>query len=837
MYTMLTQRHRDQVLITLVDTSREPIYTTSFPAVAVCPLNHVNWIRYTLAEEKFLPRNPSMETKRIFAELLAALEIPYSVYNIILYDLLLFVAFRCEEIFDWCIYDDTEYDCCKIFVQERTERGICLVFNSMVSTESKMKQLSDNYYPWRARTGGEGSGLSFKLRYNKDYVRPGSKLPFSFSILIKEADEWSYSPFNILKPNSRNTIMVTPIFTETSANTRHIDPQKRRCMFSDETSLIYDRIEGLPFNRLNCLVQCEQKFVMKYCNCTLSMFFPGMPQYRNKECRVSDLKCIYEHKDIFNYLKGPLQDEYINDTRRGMVCDCVHNCVSLLFLVSINSQPLQSPNTTDPEIDVDIYFAKNTMTKYAARLQYTYMDLAANFGGVLGLCLGASALSLLRFGSQPSAMSKQKIILQSLLKFCDSGFHGANHAIDSKNRLVLRVFWLLIVFGALVGCIFMYWKLTGRHQEKILVTVVESSQKPIHNIAFPAVAVCPFNHINWMRHKSAEEKFLPQNSTEETIKIFHDLLVAMERLTFTTLNDIELLLRNPNIPKSIQNIVLYDLALFMAFRCNEIFVWCIYDETHLDCCKVFITERTERGICLVFNSLISDESKIKQLSDNYYPWRARTGGEGSGLSFKLRYNKAFVRPGSTLPFSFSILIKEADEWSYSPFNILKPNSRNTIMVTPIFTETSANTRHIDPQKRRYIFNYIKGPLQDEFINDTSRGMVCNCVHNCVSLIFLLSINSQHLQSANNTVPEIDLDVHFVKNTMTKYASRLQYTNMDLAANFGGILGLCLGASVLSVAEVVYAAIRTLFALLIFKWNKRRRQRRVHKVKIYINNAP
>ncbi|XP_059219850.1 pickpocket protein 19-like [Stomoxys calcitrans] len=512
---------------------------------------------------------------------------------------------------------------------------------------------------------------------------------------------------------------------------------------------------------------------------------------------------------------------------------------------------------------------------------------------------------LLRFGSQPSAMSKQKIILQSLLKLCDSGFHGANHAIDSKNRLALRVFWLLIVFGALVGCIFMYWKLTGRHQEKILVTVVESSQKPIHNIAFPAVAVCPFNHINWMRHKSAEEKFLPQNSTEEIIKIFHDLLVAMERLTFTTLNDIELLLRNPNIPKSIQNIVLYDLALFMAFRCNEIFVWCIYDETHLDCCKVFITERTERGICLVFNSLISDESKIKQLSDNYYPWRARTGGEGSGLSFKLRYNKAFVRPGSTLPFSFSILIKEADEWSYSPFNILKPNSRNTIMVTPIFTETSANTRHIDPQKRkcmfsdetsliydrieglpfnrlnclvqceqkfvmkycnctlsmffpgmseshkkectvsdlkclyehRDIFNYIKGPLQDEFINDTSRGMVCNCVHNCVSLIFLLSINSQHLQSANNIVPEIDLDVHFVKNTMTKYASRLQYTNMDLAANFGGILGLCLGASVLSVAEVVYAAIRTLFALLIFKWNKRRRQRRVHKVKIYINNAP
>lgn len=85
------------------------------------------------------------------------------------------------------------------------------------------------------------------------------------------------------------------------------------------------------------------------------------------ECKVSDLRCIHDHwgeygvilysknfyphifgnlisppffLDIFNYLKEPLQDEYINDTRRGMICDCLRGCESLLYLVELNVIPL-----------------------------------------------------------------------------------------------------------------------------------------------------------------------------------------------------------------------------------------------------------------------------------------------------------------------------------------------------------------------------------------------------------------------------------------------------------------------------------------------------------------
>ncbi|XP_073821510.1 pickpocket protein 19-like [Musca autumnalis] len=414
LYIVVSQRHREQILVTVVETSHLPIHSIHFPAVAVCPFNHINWMRYQAAEERFLPRkNANSDARKVFYNLTVLLEsmtftglgpikdflnakrIPRSVQNLVISDVAQFLAFRCDEIFRWCIYDKTEQDCCKIFVSENTERGICLVFNSDISKESRIKKLTDSFYPWRSRSGGEGSGLSFSLKYNHSLIRSGTNVPFAFSVLIKEPGEWSNSLFHILHKNTHNNLMVTPIITETSRYTRHISPAKRQCIFPNEKSTKYDRIEGLQFNKLNCQVQCEKRYLMNTCNCTMSMFFPRQLHYSERECRVSDLRCIYENKDIFNYLKGPLQDEYINDTRRGMTCDCVNSCESLLFLVQLNVLPHPNANESFPEISAEVYFAKNTLTKYVTRVQYNFLGLLSNFGGIMGLCLGASVLSIL----------------------------------------------------------------------------------------------------------------------------------------------------------------------------------------------------------------------------------------------------------------------------------------------------------------------------------------------------------------------------------------------------------------------------------------------------------
>ncbi|XP_075163760.1 pickpocket protein 19-like [Haematobia irritans] len=410
MYTMLTKRHRDQVLVTIVDTPRLPVYSIPFPAVALCPFNHINWIRHKAAEEKFLPLNATDEMRKIFHDLLVATEnmgfsllnnlgdftklpsIPSAIQNIVLKDLFEFMAFRCNEIFTSCTFDETDYDCCKIFVREHTEKG-----------------LSDNFYPWRVRGAGETSSLSFRLRYNSTYNRPETYNSFRFSVMIKESHEWGEPLFHIFYPNTHNDVSVTPIMTETSSNARALSPAKRNCLYSDEQLEDYEPINGLPYNKLNCQAQCQHKYVMRRCNCSLSIYFPHIRKYGMRECRASDLGCLYRHRDVFNYLKGEKQDMFINDTRRGMECDCMDNCLSVIFLVTVNTQPIHSTvvNKSVPEIHVHVYFTQDKFMKYGARMEFTTLDLLASFGGVLGLCLGASVLSffeiiyaIMRYGLQ-----------------------------------------------------------------------------------------------------------------------------------------------------------------------------------------------------------------------------------------------------------------------------------------------------------------------------------------------------------------------------------------------------------------------------------------------------
>uniref|UniRef100_A0A1I8MKQ6 Pickpocket protein 19 n=1 Tax=Musca domestica TaxID=7370 RepID=A0A1I8MKQ6_MUSDO len=362
--------------------------------LAVCPYNHVNWIRYRAAEEKYLPHDPPKEIREAFYDVLVAMEnvtfthltplerlikrssLPPVVRNISLHDLSQSMAYRCNEIFVWCIFDGTEYDCCKLFIRERTDQGICLVFNSLITKESRMKKLKDAYYPWRVRYAGEESGLSFILRYNESYVRPNSYTTFKARLMIKEAEEWSQPLHHIFYANTHADVMITPILTETASEARLIDAETRNCLFWNERSSKYGRIHGLPYNKLNCLAHCQHKFIMKHCNCSMTLFFPKM--------------------HVFNYLKGRHQDQYINDTRRGMECDCIDNCMSLVYLAAVNIQPIHNyeANATIPEIYFHVYYNRNTLTKYVAHLEYTYLDMVGYMGGVLGLFLGGSILSV-----------------------------------------------------------------------------------------------------------------------------------------------------------------------------------------------------------------------------------------------------------------------------------------------------------------------------------------------------------------------------------------------------------------------------------------------------------
>ncbi|XP_034487745.1 pickpocket protein 19 [Drosophila innubila] len=411
-YSILENRHREQVLVSVVATTQYPVYSIEFPAVAICPWNHVNWLRASTAAERFLSPKADRYVRETFRQLLIGMEqVTFgkfqtlgalskrnlsSLVNLSLTKLASYVAYRCDELFvpDSCIFDETSYDCCQLFVAEHTEKGQCLVFNSMISEESRKKRLVNEFYPYKISKAGEGSGLQFMLRLNDSFLRKGTKVPFSMNLMIKGPRQWSQPVIYHLYSNTENFVSIDPLLIETSKTTIQMHPFKRHCYFDDERNPYYPYANSeLPYSRYNCIASCLQMSVLDHCKCTMPLFLP--PIEGTRECGVLDIQCLYRHRDVFGYVKTRKQEKYINDTRRGQLCRCPDSCIMQRYNMLLNVRQLDQTNTSQfqKRIRTEVYYGQRVITKIETKLQYTFTDWLAGFGGILGLYVGASALS------------------------------------------------------------------------------------------------------------------------------------------------------------------------------------------------------------------------------------------------------------------------------------------------------------------------------------------------------------------------------------------------------------------------------------------------------------
>ncbi|XP_017083260.2 pickpocket protein 19 isoform X2 [Drosophila eugracilis] len=307
---------------------------------------------------------------------------------------------------------------------------------------------------------------------------------------------------------------------------------------------------------------------------------------------------------------------------------------------------------------------------------------------------------LLRFKNKALGI-KYKDRLRS--SFAHSTIHGMQHAFEERH-LWQRCLWLTIALGAGITGFSLYTALRHRHSEQTLVSLIDTTQLPVYHIDFPAVAICPWSHVNWQRAPSALLRFLPKNPNAELRETFRQLLVVLEVVTFSNFNRaVDLAKRNLTTLRFLQ---LKKMMNYLAYRCDELFIpdSCVFDETPYDCCKLFVPEQTEKGQCLVFNSLISDHSRKKQLTNKFYPYKLSTAGEESGVKFTLNASFSFVRNGVEVPFGMNLMIKEPGQWSNQMMYHLYPDTENFVAVHPMVTETSPNTYEMSPSKRGCYFD-------------------------------------------------------------------------------------------------------------------------------------
>ncbi|XP_030370430.1 pickpocket protein 19 [Scaptodrosophila lebanonensis] len=414
-YIDLTERYNSVRIHTTIEDSMLPIFYSPFPSVGLCLRNRINLRKLQHeAVEHFLGTNASAADREIFVRFFtAASEVHLNRMYVMgkffnnatlamavsrldhlnVSEVLRYARLDCKDFFVECNWRGQSHNCCEIFEHERTEAGYCWVFNSAVSPKMRQRAKNDKYYPLHTPNSGEGTGLDVFMRLNKSLILPGVRGVY---LMIKQPDQWS-DEVRLVTHNTHTKISIVPRYTSTEQRTRSVTPTERHCIFDDETNdHRYKKLPGLKYWKGNCRSRCHQEHVDRLCRCTPMLLFPISDDDNFTDCKPSEFKCLYDNRDTFRVERHAMETLYVDSVYKdSMICDCLNSCVQLIFETVHSSTPLDF-NETGVEMGtmrLDIFFQSSFFIKYQTRMRFTFVELLASFGGIIGLFLGASLLS------------------------------------------------------------------------------------------------------------------------------------------------------------------------------------------------------------------------------------------------------------------------------------------------------------------------------------------------------------------------------------------------------------------------------------------------------------
>ncbi|XP_063243266.1 pickpocket protein 28-like [Bacillus rossius redtenbacheri] len=312
-----------------------------------------------------------------------------------------------------------------IFTPIVTEEGICFTFNMLDPTEiftniaaqynQKFTQhgkkssgwtLDKGYdaltplqtYPNRALGAGYNVGLVVMLRSfteDIDYLCKGA-VP-GFRVLLHNPAELPRVSQQYLRSdlNQELVVSVRPHMMVTNQGLQLYSPYVRQCFFPFERELRYFRV----YTQNNCQQECLANFTLLYCGCV--GFYMPRESYAYVHVPVYEMR----KRDVEQGLGDAGLDDSVD-------CDCLPSCTEMQYNGETstavfswrNMVVAQNMDPADPEWDganigrVVVFFKDSQFITSKRSEIFGTTDFWANCGGLLGLFLGISVLSIVEMG-------------------------------------------------------------------------------------------------------------------------------------------------------------------------------------------------------------------------------------------------------------------------------------------------------------------------------------------------------------------------------------------------------------------------------------------------------
>ncbi|CAH0728269.1 unnamed protein product, partial [Brenthis ino] len=245
-----------------------------------------------------------------------------------------------------------------------------------------------NFKPFKTSNIGVVASLTVVADYNPDDALHGTILTAG-AIRVMFTD-WTEFPADdqtsLVQPYTESFHIIHPTYTYCSEEVTTMPSWSRKCYFEDE----YSQPHFGYYHNSDCDLLCEVHELERLCQCTM-VYIPYVKM--SHACNVSSINCIVDAK------------MQMNKWYRTEQCDCPRDCVSFQYQVEMSAGNLDAlPYMIhNPYKNIELNKTTSIMhffipsSVYTKRKQETIMSLislSSNLGGVFGLCLGCSVISV-----------------------------------------------------------------------------------------------------------------------------------------------------------------------------------------------------------------------------------------------------------------------------------------------------------------------------------------------------------------------------------------------------------------------------------------------------------
>ena len=359
--------------VTSISTAYKPYQT--FPAVTICDINML---------QKSRTRENFPEVWNYYVTTMSGTaqddSLPEQFHNITLYDYYMNSAPTIKDMFLSCSQKFTLLNCTSLIDAQLTSQGLCYTFHS--------NSYINEHGPIKMHRFGLSSSIVFVL--NTERTESLVPLTGAMGFLISIHDPSKYSDMD-------SNLILASVGKETHISIKKNVVHRLPKPYSEIDCIDTSRKENMEYSQEICLRDCgHDEMYKERCKCT-------MRGTASRKCSMYDLfNCVFATMTEI--------DTSSSEVER---CGCFPHCDESTYLTKVSTAEFpneytaaymslvqQWPHRNETEIkknyaQVMIYFDTLEETLLTQTKVTTPEKLLADFGGLLGLFLGASCVTII----------------------------------------------------------------------------------------------------------------------------------------------------------------------------------------------------------------------------------------------------------------------------------------------------------------------------------------------------------------------------------------------------------------------------------------------------------